>query len=35
MTPIPVATHLFLVVVPLAFGLAALAHYLLWGRHER
>jgi hypothetical protein len=35
MTPIPVATHVFLVIVPLVFGLGALAHYLLRGRHER
>jgi hypothetical protein len=35
MPTIPLATHVFLIVVPLAFGLAALAHYLLRGRRER
>jgi hypothetical protein len=35
MTPIPVSTHVFLVAVPLLFGLAAVAYYLMRGRHER
>ncbi len=35
MPTVPLATHVFLIVVPLAFGLGALAHYLLRGRHER
>jgi hypothetical protein len=35
MPTIPLATHVMLVVVPIAFGLAALAHYVLRGRHER
>jgi hypothetical protein len=35
MPPIPIATHLFLVVVPIAFGLGAVAYYLLRGRRER
>jgi hypothetical protein len=35
MPTIPTATHLFLVVVPLLFGLGALAHFALRGRHER
>ncbi len=35
MPTIPLATHLFLIVVPLVFGLGALAHYLLRDRDER
>ena len=35
MPAIPVATHVFLIVVPLAVSLGALAHYLLRGRRER
>ena len=35
MTPIPVATHVFLLVVPLAFALGALTHYVLRGHRER
>jgi hypothetical protein len=35
MPTVPFATHLFLIAVPLVFGLGALAHYLLRGRHER
>jgi len=32
---LPLATHLFLIAVPVAFALGALAHYFLRGRHER
>jgi hypothetical protein len=35
MPTIPIVTHVFLIVVPLAFGFGALAFYLLRGRHER
>lgn len=35
MPTIPLATHVFLILVPLGFALGALAYYLLWGRHER
>jgi hypothetical protein len=35
MPTIPLATHVMLVVVPLVFGLGALAHYLLRERRER
>jgi hypothetical protein len=35
MPTVPLATHLMLIVVPLAFGLGALAYYVLRGRHER
>jgi hypothetical protein len=35
MPAIPFATHVFLVIVPLLFGIGALAHYVLRGRHER
>jgi|WetSurMetagenome_2_1015567.scaffolds.fasta_scaffold63306_2 hypothetical protein len=35
MPTIPLATHVMLILVPLVFGLGALAHYLLRGRRER
>jgi hypothetical protein len=35
MPTIPLATHILLVVVPLVFGLGALAEYLLRRRRER
>ena len=35
MTPIPISTHVFLVAVPILFGLGAIAYYLIRGRHER
>jgi hypothetical protein len=35
MAPIPIPTHVFLVAVPILFGLGAIAYYLVRGRHER
>jgi len=35
MPTVPLATHVFLVVVPLAFGFGALAYYWWGGRRER
>jgi hypothetical protein len=35
MPTVPLATHVFLVVVPLVFGLGALAYYAWGGRRER
>jgi hypothetical protein len=35
MPTIPLATHVFLILVPLVFGLGALVHYALRGRRER
>lgn len=33
--PLPLATHLFLVAVPLVIGAAAVVAYLAGGRRER
>ena len=35
MAPTPLATHVFLVVVPAVIALAAVAYYLRGLRHER
>jgi len=35
MTPIPLGTHIFLIVVPLAFAIGALVHFSLRRRDER
>jgi hypothetical protein len=34
MTPIPIWTHVFLLVVPLVFALLAVGRYLLGARRE-